>query len=277
VSGSRMGGTLRRAIGTLLTLALVAAAVAFYLGSPRLSATSGTEPVTTAEPAATESPSRSASPKAAPTPTLTETAAKVPGSSPHRNLPPGPGGREPGIRLTAAPTSGGAFDVVETVRLAAPVTRLTIAAPVFPATVRSLRGTHPVVEALTVTAGGRSVELSTRTVRRTMVVHLSQPADLFELRYRLGGVTVLNTPSSPGRALGGVKPMVVEVPEEFPVAIAVRGQSVRNLSCPCLPVDDQACAAGPRPKMRVNRNLALRDAMVLVQFDLGDTGVGAPR
>jgi hypothetical protein len=133
------------------------------------------------------------------------------------------------------------------------------------------------VDTLKIAAGHRPVELSTRTVRRTMVVQLAQPADLFELRYRLRGVTVRNTPSSPGRALGGVAPMVVGVPEELPVAITVRGHSVLNLSCPGLPVDDQACAAGPRPNVRVNRHLLRRDALVLVQLDLAATGVGAPR
>jgi hypothetical protein len=268
-----LGGTLRRAIGTLLTLVLIAAAVAFYLGSPRLTATSGPKTMGTAEPAAPESPSRSASPNPIPT----RTATKVPGSSPDRSLPPGPGGREAGIRLTATPTSRGEFHVVETVRLATPVAQLAIAAPDFTAAGQSLRGRHPVVDALKVTAGDRPVKLSTRTTRRAMMVHLTQPADLFQLRYRLRGVTVTNTPSSPGRALGGVGPVVVGVPDELPVAITVRGHSVLNLSCPCLPVDDQACAAGPRPNLRVNRNLPRRDALILVQLDLAATGVGAPR
>ena len=83
-------------------------------------------------------------------------------------------------------------------------------------------------------------------------------------------------PSSPGRLLGAVAPLAA-VPDELPVAITVRGHSVLNLSCPCLPVDDQACAAGGQSKMRVNQNLARRDALVLVQFDIPTTKVGAPR
>ena len=71
--------------------------------------------------------------------------------------------------------------------------------------------------------------------------------------------------------------MVTAVPEELPVAITVQGHSVRNLSCPRLPLDDQACAAGRRPKVRVDRKLPLRDALVVVQFDVAVTQVGAPR
>ena len=279
MSDSRMGGVLRRAIGTLLALVLVAAAVGFYLGSPRLSATSGPTPVATAEPVPLESPMESASPDPNPTPTPTPTRrpTPTPDSSPHRDLPPGPGGREPGIRLTATTTPQGAFEMVETVRLAEPVTQLILAPPDLRPAGGHLQTKRPVAEALEVVAGGKKIKLTNTTVRRALVVHNPRPTDLFKLRYRLRGVTVSNTPSSSGRALGGVGPLVTGVPDELPVAVTVRGDSVRNLSCPCLPLDDQACAAGPAPKVRVNQNLRRKDALVVVQFDLGVAGVGGPR
>jgi hypothetical protein len=273
-----MGGAFRRALGSLVTLALLAAAIGFYLASPRLHLTSGSGPVTNAEPAHTQSPTQAASPDptTTATPTPTRTATQPPGRSPDRNLPPGPGGRQPGIRLTATTTSDGEFDIVETVRLAEPVVRLTLAPPDLRALAGSLKRKQPVAEALKVTAGEHRIKLPNTTVRRATVLTLTRPTDLFELRYRVRGATVASKPSSAGRLLGAVGPLA-GVPDELPVAITVQGHSVRNLSCPCLPVDDQACAAGRVPKMRVNQNLARRDSLVLVQFDMTATQVGAPR
>jgi hypothetical protein len=270
-----MRGALRRAIGTVVTLALVGAAIGFYTLSPHLSLTAGPEPATTAEPTPTRTTIESASPSLTQPPT--RTATRTPESKPDRDLPPGPGGRQPGIRLTATPTSLGAFDVVETVRLAEPVTQLTLAPPDLTSANRELRRKRPVAEALQVRAAGRAIKVPSTTLRRAVVLSLAEPGVAFELRYRLRGVTVLNKPSSAGRALGAVEPLVTGVPAELPVAVTVRGHSVRNLTCPRLPIADWACAAGPQPNMRVNRNLPRRDALVAAQLDLTATRVGAPR
>ena len=277
MSGSRMGGGIRRAIGSLVTLALLAAALGFYLASPRHLLTAGPPAATGAQPAPTRALSQDVSPSPTPTATTTGSDTQDRGTSPDRKLPPGPGGREAGIELLATPTSEGQFDVVERVRLAEPITQLMLAAPDVRPASPLLRATHPVIEALQVTADGRHVKLSTRTFRRSIGLQITRPADLFELRYRLRGVTVINTPSSTGRALGGFAPLVTGVPEDLPVAINVRGHFVRNLSCPLLPMDDQACAAGHPPKWRVNRKLPRRAALVAVQFDISATQVGAPQ
>jgi hypothetical protein len=272
-----MGSGVRRAIGGLVTLALLVAAVGFYLASPRLAANAGPPPGNNADPAGSPSsePSAASPQPATPVPTQTETTPG--GESPRdRKLPPGPGGREPGIRITAIPTVQGPFEVVETLRLAEPVSALTLAPPDLTPATSSLPGTHPVADALRVTANGHPVRLPTRRVSRPIEVLPSGPTDLFELHYRLRGVTVLNTPSSAGRALGGLGPLVTGVPDELPVAITVRGHSVLNLSCPRLPIANQACAVGARPRMRVDRNLTRRDALVLVQFNIPATRVGAP-
>jgi hypothetical protein len=179
--------------------------------------------------------------------------------------------------LTATPTPQGAFDVVETVRLAAPVTKLTLAPPDLAAASPTLRGGHPVAEGLVVRAGNSRIKLTSHVVRQTTVISADRPTDLFELRYQLRGVTAISTPSSAGRALGVVGPLATGVPAELPVAITVRGRNIRNLSCPCLTQDAQACAAGRLPRLRVNQNLARRDALVEVQFDITATQVEAPR
>jgi hypothetical protein len=272
-----MGGGLRRAIGTVVTLALVGAAIGFYALSPNLTPTSGPGPVTSAEPAPTRTTIESASPSPTGTPAPTRAATRSAESTPDPDLPPGPGGREPGIRLTATPTAQGAFDVIETVRLAEPVTQLTLAPPDLTSANPDLRGKRPVAEALQIRAGGRAIKVSNTTLRRATVLPFAGPAVAFELRYRLRGVTVINEPSSEGRALGAVEPLVTGVPADLPVAITVRGHSVRNLTCPRLPIEDWACAAGPQPNVRVNRNLPRRDALVAAQLDLTAPRVGAPR
>jgi hypothetical protein len=170
----------------------------------------------------------------------------------------------------------GDFEVVEMVRLAVPVSELTVAPPDLTRAGPSLRKTRPVVEALKVTADDRPIKLRTDTVRMATVVRLARPADLFELHYRLRGVTVINKPSSAGRRLGGLGP-IAGVPDQLPVAITVRGHSVLNLSCPCLPEDDRTCAAGRQPRVQVNGPLSRRDALVEVQFNLAATRFGAPR
>jgi hypothetical protein len=275
VTGFRMGGGLRRIIGTVVTLALVGAAIGFYALSPRLSPTSGPRPVATAAPAPTPTTIESASPS--PTRTPSPTPTPTPQSSRDRDLPPEPGGHEPGIRLTATPTADGAFDVVETVRLAGPVAHLALTVPDLTSASRDLRGNRPVVEDLQARADGRRIKLSTTTMRRAFTLRLGRSADLFELRYRLRGVTEISEPSSAGRALGAVEPLVTGVPEELPVVVTIRGHSVRNLLCPRLPIEDWACAAGVRPNVRVNRNLFRRDALVVAQLDLTAARVGAPR
>jgi hypothetical protein len=272
-----MSGAFRRAIGTVVTLALVGAAIGFYALSPNLTLTSGPGPVTTAEPAPTRTTIESASPTPTPSPAPTRTPTRTPESTPDPNLPPGPGGRTPGIRLTVTPTAHGAFDVIEAVRMAEPVTQLSLALPDVASAGRILRGKRAVAGSLQIRAAGRRIKVPTTTLHRATVISVGRPGEVFELRYRLRGVTVINKPSSEGRAFGAVGPLVTNMPQDLPVAITVRGHSVRNLTCPCLPMQEWACAAGPRPNVRVNRNLARRDALVAVQLDLTAIRVGAPR
>ena len=98
----------------------------------------------------------------------------TPETTPDRDLPPGPGGREPGIRLTVTPTAHGAFDVIETVRLAEPVTQLSLALPDVPTAGTILRGKRPVAEALQVRAGGRRIKVPNTTLRRATVISVGQ-------------------------------------------------------------------------------------------------------
>ena len=262
---SRIGRVLRRALGALLVACLVVTAVAFYVYSPYLNLTAAPSgprgSARPSEPTPPETPAASPGPSStrAPSPT-TQTA--------EGDLPPGPGGQQPGVRLVATLRATGVFEVTETVRLVAPVRSLTLAPPDLRAASRDLRSAHPKATELVVRADGKPVKLSRRTVQRSTVIALLRATDRFEIRYQLHGSYRVSEPSSAGRAVGAVAPLIRKQPGNLPVAVTVRGEAVRNLGCVGLPVDEQACIAGEPPNARVKHNLPLRAALVQVQMDL---------
>jgi hypothetical protein len=249
-----MGRALRRAAGAIVVCSLLVAAAAYYRYSPELALTAGGGAADSAEPAPDE-PSTSAA-----TPTVTPTvAAPEPPTS----------GRPARIRLIVRVEKRGVFEVTETVRLSAPVTRLDLAPPDVRLAGGTLRTARAVVTDVDLRAGGRPVRLPDRTVRGPRTVRLKAATDRFELRYRLNQTIRRNTMSpTPGRAIGAVAPVVVGVPDEVPVAVAFRSAAVLNVICPCLPAAEQTCFAGHRPAVRVGTDLARKDALVVVQLDL---------
>jgi hypothetical protein len=259
-----MARVLRRALGGLLVAALLLTALAFYTYSPYLSlaaapdgsATSITPPSSAPLGSSSSSPAPSSTPSPSP-----------PAGYPDRNLP-SPRGQQPGIRLVATVLPGGVFEVTETVRLATPVSHLTLTPPDLRAAGRVLRSTRPYATDVVVRAGEQRAEPPRGTVRRATTVALGRPTDRFQVHYRLHDSVRHNQPSSAGRALGAVAPLISRLPGDLPVAVAVRGEAVRNLGCVGLPADQWACFAGERPNVRVNRSLPLRAALVQVQLDL---------
>ena len=267
-----MGRAVRRACGALLVCGLLATALAFYTYAPYLNLTVPAGAVTPAAPAAGTTPTATrAEPEHSPTaraggsPTLT-TAPTA--EAPNDDRPPDLDGGEPGIRLVATVLAGGVFDVTETVRLPAPVTRLSLVPLDLRPAGGSLRSAHASVTDLVVDADDRSVRLPRRNVHRATTVVVGRATDRFEVRYRLHGTVRVSRPSRAGRALGAVGPLVSGVGDDLPVAMSFPGEAVSNLRCASLPVDQEACFAGRRPNVRVNRNLRHRDALVLVQLDL---------
>ena len=244
---------------------LLVTALAFYIYSPYLTLTAATGGTPASAGPATRVSAPAATGSAIPSSTPPPSATAL---APDPDLPPGPGGQQPGIKLVATVLRGGVFEVTETVRLAAPVSRLTLAPPDLRAAGRGLRSAHPVATDLVVRAGDRSVRLPSRTVQHPTTVTLRRPTDRFEVRYRLHGTVRLNQPSSAGRALGAVGPLVSGLPPALPVAAFFEGEAVKNLRCAGLPVDQEACFAGHRPHVRVNQDLPYAAALVLVQLDL---------
>jgi hypothetical protein len=269
-----MGPVLRRAIGGLLVSVLLVTAFAFYTYSPYLSLTAGPVGLTsTALPTdAPPAPSTaSAAPSATPVPSPTA------GSSDSK-LPPGPAGQEPGVRLVATVRPGRVFEVTETVRLAAPVSRVTLAPTDLSQGSKDLRSARPVATVVVIRAAEqRAVRPPGSRVSKATTVAFSEPTDRFEIRYRLHGSVRMNKPSSAGRALGAVAPLTSRLPAEMPVAVTVKGTAVRNLDCVRLPADQRACIDGKRPTVRVNQNLPYRAAVVQVQLDLNAAGSEGPR
>jgi hypothetical protein len=244
---------------------LVVTAAAFYIYSPYLSLTAAPSGPRASAGAWSNPPSetRTALPAPSSTPASSPTT-----QAPEGDLPPGPGGQQPGIRLVATVLATGVFEVTETVRLAAPVSSLTLAPPDLRAASGNLRAARPRANELVVRVDGRRVNLPRRTVRRPTTIALRRPTDRFEISYELHGSVRISRPSSAGRALGAVAPLISRQPGDLPVAVTVRGEAVRNLGCVRLPVDEQACLTGQRPNVRVNRDLPLRAALVQVQLDL---------
>jgi hypothetical protein len=267
-----LGRALRRAIGGLLVAVLLVTALAFYTYSPYLSLTAGAGgPVTSAVPTGSSSVPSTASVTTSTTPSPSPTVGAA-----DRDLPPGPGGQEPGVLLLAVVRPDRVFEVTETVRLAAPVSWVTLTPPDLRRGSKYLQSARP--EATDVVLRGaeqRAVRPPGGRVVKATTVALNQPTDRFEIRYRLHGSIRMSRPSTAGRALGAVAPLTSRLPAEMPVAVRVYGTAVQNLDCVGLPTDQRACFDGKRPHARVNQHLPYRAAVVQVQLDLqaaGDEG-----
>jgi hypothetical protein len=246
--------------------ALLVTAFAFYTYSPYLTLTAGAGGLTpSAAPPARSAPGSSTAsgpPGATPAPSPTI-------GSPDRELPSGPGGQEPGVLLVAVVRPDRVFEVTETVRLAAPVSRVTLTPPDLRRGSKDLQSARPVATAVVIrSAERRAVRPPDGRVAKVTTVALDGPTDRFEIRYRLHGTIRTNKPSSAGRALGAVAPLTGRLPGDLPVAVRVHGQAVRNLDCAGLPADQRACFGGARPKVRVRHHLPYRAALVQVQLDL---------
>jgi hypothetical protein len=255
----KRGRTLRRVAGILVVLGFLVLAVEFHRLAPALPRSAAAGPPPQAQvtaPATASGPTGSATPS-----TSTRTPSK-PSSRLDRSE------QTPGIVIIARPTSVGSFDVVETVVFDSPTNALAFALPDPVKVAPQFRRNRPIASNVRVDAGEQRVVVPHQRISAPTAVTTESPVDRIELHYRLSGVVNRSTPAPAGRALAALGPLTAGVPADLPVQIMVTGPEVRNLQCPHLPVSDQACAAGSRTRMRVNRALPWRAAMVLVQLDL---------
>jgi hypothetical protein len=179
----------------------------------------------------------------------------------------GPGITEPGIVLIASPTSDGSFDVLERIRLASPVSMLTLRPAPVEVAGRQFASASGAASQVQVSAGDQSVVVPGAKVDATLGLPVAQ-GDQFELRYRLTDVTVRSTPSTAGRALAAIGPLTGGVDEELPVLVIVTGDAVLALSCPLLPLSEQSCGNRVQAASGVERELPWRLAVTDVQLNL---------
>jgi hypothetical protein len=179
----------------------------------------------------------------------------------------GPGITEPGILLIASPASDGSFDVLERIRLADPVSVLTLRpAPVVRAG-RQFASASAAATQVELSAGDQPVLVPGATVGAQVDLPVAQ-TDRFELRYRLDDITVRSTPSTDGRALAAIGPLTGGVDDDLPVLVIVSGGTVLGLSCPLLPLSQQSCGSRVQAEPALQRELPWSLALTEVQFNL---------
>ena len=165
----------------------------------------------------------------------------------------GPGITEPGILLVASPAADGSFDVLERVRLAGPVSVLTLRPAPVDRAGRQFASATAAATQVEVSAGEKSVVVPGATIGTQVDLPVA-PADRFELRYRLDDVTVRSTPSTDGRALAAIGPLTGGVDDDLPVLVIVSGGTVLGLSCPLLPISEQSCGSRIQSGPALNGN-----------------------
>lgn len=253
---------LRRALGVILTLILCVTAVGFYTSAPDVltagvTSPPSSSPVSSSSGTSDPAPSTPASPDGSPSTTESSGAT---------SLPSGPGVSEPGILLVAQPQSDGRLDVSEMVMLDEPTTELDLRPPRVSRAGDSFADLEPTASQVQVSADGQVVSLPDAEITERTRVDVAATRR-FELRYTLSDVTVRSIPSSAGRALAVLAPLT-QVDGSLPVSVAVVGDAVRNLQCPLLSAELQACAAGDLPRLTVDPPIPADDALILVQLDL---------
>jgi hypothetical protein len=240
---------------------LLASAVVFYQVSPSF-------PTSARAPEASPVPTSPAPASATPHSPASATPSPRTPEKPDQPPPDGPGTTEPGVYLSATAAADGTFDVAEILLLPTPISRLTLQPPQAARLGPLFRRSVPAASQVQVGADGQPVVVPSTLVATSTTIDLGLPSRRIELRYRLRGVTVRSTPSKPGRALAGLAPLTAGYSTKLPVAISVSGYSVRNLQCPSLRLNLQACSTGSPPRLRVARSLPRKDAMIIIQLDL---------
>jgi hypothetical protein len=269
----------------------LAAAVVFAAGSLwALGRTPEPRPVATS--AAPTSPSASLA-----TPTTTaptdSTASASPGpsgpsaaSGPSALAPPsspgsapvatsGPGLTGPGIHVVAQAGADGALEVVERVRLPAPVSVLVIALP--RASGSGVASAAPTISGFQAQAGGQVVTdtLASPLPNTGDQLDLPAPSSDITMRYRLEGGAERSQPAPVGRALVVLPPVTAARPAlaGLPVVVEVVGGNIRNLVCPELDARDQLCGR-QRGSLWSTAAIPLGRSVVVAQMDLPAPGAG---
>lgn len=163
-------------------------------------------------------------------------AAFVPGAD------VGPGLTTAGVLVRATPTADGSLEVVERVRFAEPVDKLSVGPPqTLGVAARSLPRSIEIAD-LQVQADDAVVNIGAGAFTTPRTLRLPGETSTVVMRYRLVGATVRSIPSTPGRALMVLPPITGPATlGAMPFVIEVSGADVTNVLCPGLPVNAQLC------------------------------------
>src|SRR5664279_955639 len=179
----------------------------------------------------------------------------------------GPGLTQPGILVMAMPAADGSFNVLERIRLVSPVSVLTLRPAPVDRAGQQFASASAAATQVQVTAGDQPVVVPGGKVAARLDLPVAH-VDHFELRYRLTDVTVISTPSKPGRALATIGPLTGGVDDDLRVLFVLTGDSILGLNCPLLPLSQQSCGNRVQPRVSIERELPWRLALTSVQFNL---------
>ena len=169
--------------------------------------------------------------------------------------------------VIASPAQDGSFDVSERIRLPIPVGVLTLRPAAVDRAGHQFAAATAAATDVQVSAGGQPVAVPGSKVDATVNLPVTA-ADQFELRYRLTDVTIRSTPSTAGRALAAIGPLTGGVDDDLPVLFIVSGGTVLSLSCPLLPLAQQACGSRAQTGPSIQRELPWQLALTSVQLNL---------
>jgi len=274
-AGSKRAGT--RRIVVLAVLAVVAATAVVIisrLNSATPDRAASASPSTSSsrlESTATKASGTSTVPTTSVQPALSIAVGSVP--APLAGPPPallpqtGPGLTQPGILLVATPATDGTFDVLERIRLLNPVSVVTLRPAPVDRAGQQFAADSGAATQVQVTAGDQPIVVPGAKVGATTNLAVAE-VDQFEVRYRLTDVTVMSTPSTPGRALAAIGPLTGGVADDLPVLFIVTGDTILGLNCPLLPFSQQSCGSRVQTGPSIERELPWRLALTSVQFDL---------
>jgi hypothetical protein len=153
--------------------------------------------------------------------------------------PRGPGLTRPGIHLSVSPLDSGDLEVVERVRVPAPVSTLPLAAPPPPP---DAEGPTTRLVDLRVSADGQPVPVDGSTeVEQPRELALPRPATTIDLRYRVENADAEGDAAPQGRATLSLRPATSGALGSQPVVVQVRGAVVHTLVCVDEPRERQLC------------------------------------
>jgi hypothetical protein len=247
---------LQRTLGILVAVALAVCAV-----------------VAAGRPEVVRVPEPSGEATSAPAAATVDTTPDRAGPSAASLATAGPGLTEPGIHVLAQTAADGSLEVLERIKLSAPVSGFSVALP--QATGSGVAGATPSITGFQAQANGGIVTDMPVSPLPPGGDRLDfpGPASDISMRYRIEGGADRSQPAPVGRVLIVLPPITAADPQlgDPGVVVEVVGGNIRNLVCPKLPVSDQLCGRQNGPVWSTT-TIPLSRSLVVAQLDLPQPG-----